>query len=105
MVNHYTYKIRWSASDKEFVGLCIEFPSISWLAEDEISALKGIKKLVEDIVNDLKESGEPVPQALCEKKYSGKIMLRIPPFVHQELALNAKEQGVSMNRLISSKLS
>ncbi|PJA42533.1 MAG: toxin-antitoxin system HicB family antitoxin, partial [Lysobacterales bacterium CG_4_9_14_3_um_filter_62_6] len=28
---HYTYRVIWSDEDVEFVGLCAEFPSLSWL--------------------------------------------------------------------------
>ena len=31
--DHYTYRVTWSADDNEYVGLCAEFPSLSWLAE------------------------------------------------------------------------
>lgn len=27
----YAYRIVWSDEDQEFVGLCTEFPSLSWL--------------------------------------------------------------------------
>ncbi len=30
--DHYTYRVTWSSEDKEYVGLCAEFPSLSWLA-------------------------------------------------------------------------
>jgi len=30
--NHYTYRVTWSSYDNEHVGLCAEFPSLSWLA-------------------------------------------------------------------------
>jgi hypothetical protein len=29
----YTYRVTWSEYDAEYVGLCIEFPSLSWLAQ------------------------------------------------------------------------
>ncbi|GFO77217.1 antitoxin [Bathymodiolus platifrons methanotrophic gill symbiont] len=29
----YTYRVTWSEEDGEFLGLCSEFPSLSWLAE------------------------------------------------------------------------
>ena len=32
-VDHYTYRVSWSAEDGEHVGLCAEFPSPSWLAK------------------------------------------------------------------------
>jgi predicted HicB family RNase H-like nuclease len=49
-------------------------------------------------------AGEPVPEALAEKSYSGRFMVRIPSSVHRALATEAAEQGVSINRLVSAKL-
>ncbi len=103
-IDHYTYRITWSEDDMEFVGLCVEFPSLSWLAATQNDALKGIRNIVLDVVDDLITSGEPVPEALSEKSYSGKFMVRIPPEIHRHLAMEAAEAGVSLNRLASSKL-
>ena len=44
--DRYTYRLTWSDEDNEFVGLCTEFPSLSWLAETQEEALQGIKKVV-----------------------------------------------------------
>jgi predicted HicB family RNase H-like nuclease len=101
---HYTYRVTWSPEDGEHLGLCAEFPSLSWLAATPEGALKGIRKVVADVVADLQANGEPVPEALAEKRYSGEFRVRIPPQVHRELALAAAEQGVSLNRLASAKL-
>jgi hypothetical protein len=32
-LDHYTYRVTWSPEDNEHVGQCVEFPSLSWLAE------------------------------------------------------------------------
>jgi predicted HicB family RNase H-like nuclease len=101
---HYTYRVTWSPEDQEFIGLCAEFASLSWLAKSPEKALKGIQKIVADVVADLQASGEPVPVALSEKSYSGEFRVRIPPLLHRNLALMAAEQGVSLNRLASAKL-
>jgi len=101
---HYTYRVTWSPEDQEYIGLCAEFASLSWLAKTPEKALKGIQKIVADIVADLQASGEPVPVALAEKSYSGEFRVRIPPLLHRNLALMAAEQGVSLNRLASAKL-
>lgn len=103
-VDHYTYRVTWSPEDGEHVGLCVEFPSLSWLAATPEAALKGIRKLVAEVVADMKASGETVPVPLAEKHYSGEFRVRIPPEVHRALALQAAEQGVSLNRLASAKL-
>ena len=103
--DHYTYRVTWSEIDKEYVGLCAEFPSLSWLSTTPEAALKGIRAVVAAVVNDMKKNGEEVPQPIANKKYSGKFMVRIPPEVHRNLAIQAAESGVSINRLVSSRLS
>ena len=103
-IQHYTYRVTWSPEDNEHVALCAEFPSLSWLAKTPESALKGIQKVVADVVADMLASGEAVPDALSERNYSGEFRVRIPPMVHRQLALMAAEQGVSLNRLASAKL-
>lgn len=40
-IEHYTYRITLSAEDDEFVGLCAEFPSLSWLAKERVEAQQG----------------------------------------------------------------
>ena len=101
---HYTYRVTWSPEDQEHHALCTEFPSLSWLAKTPEAALKGIQKVVVDVVAEMQASGEPVPAALAEKNYSGEFRVRVPPMVHRQLALTAAEQGVSLNRLASAKL-
>lgn len=103
-IKHYTYRVTWSPEDGEHVGLCAEFPSLSWLAKTPEAALKGIRKVVADTVADMQAHNEPVPDALAERNYSGEFRVRIPPQVHRNLALEAAEQGVSLNRLASAKL-
>lgn len=57
-----------------------------------------------DVIEDLRASGESAPTPLSEKHYSGEFRVRIPPQVHRALAIEAAEQGVSLNRLASAKL-
>ena len=103
--DHYTYRVTWSSDDNEYVGLCAEFPSLSWLADTPELALKGIRNIVADIIEDMKTNKEKIPEPISIKNYSGKFMVRVPPDVHRELAIKAAEAGVSLNRLASSKLS
>ncbi|MGZ8163160.1 MAG: type II toxin-antitoxin system HicB family antitoxin [Methylobacter sp.] len=86
------------------MGLCTEFPSLSWLAPTPEAALLGIRQVVTEAVADMQASGEPIPKPLAEKHYSGEFRVRIPPEVHRALAMQAAEQGVSLNRLASAKL-
>jgi predicted HicB family RNase H-like nuclease len=103
-VDHYTYRVTWSPEDGEHVGLCVEFPSLSWLARTPEAALKGIRQVVSEAVADMDAAGEIKPMPLAEKHYSGEFRVRIPPEVHRALAMEAAEQGISLNRLASAKL-
>ncbi len=102
--DRYTYRITWSPDDQEYVGLCVEFPSLSWLAESPEASLDGIRKIVAEVVHDMRSNGESPPLPLSSKKFSGKFMVRIPPNIHRQLAIKAAEDGISLNRLISAKL-
>lgn len=53
----YVYRVEWSPADNEFVGLVAEFPSLSWLAPTEEEALRGIIKVVEEMVTDDPDAG------------------------------------------------
>ncbi len=103
-VDHYTYRVTWSAEDGEHVGLCAEFPSLSWLSKTPEAALKGIRRVVSEAVADMQAAAETIPVPLAEKHYSGEFRVRIPPHLHRALATEAAEQGVSLNRLASAKL-
>jgi len=104
-VDRYTYRVTWSEEDNEYVGLCAEFPSLSWLEAEPEAALSGIRSLVRKVIADLKRNKEAVPEPISTRPFSGKFMVRVPPEVHRLLAIQAAESGVSLNRLVSSKLS
>jgi predicted HicB family RNase H-like nuclease len=104
ITDHYTYRISWSPHDAEYVATCAEFPSLSWLDEDQVEALKGIKQLVRDVTDDLAVTGEAIPVPIADQNFSGKFLVRLPPELHRRLALEAAESGLSLNRLASFKL-
>ena len=103
--DRYTYRVTWSEDDNEYVGLCAEFSSLSWLSGTPEAALKGIRKLVAEIIADMKSNDETIPEPIACRQYSGKFMVRVPPDVHRNLAIRAAESGISLNRVVSSKLS
>lgn len=102
--DHYAYRVIWSAEDEEFVGLCSEFPSLSWLEPTLEEAFSGIRRLVAEVLEDMLESGETPPEPISDRTYSGNFMVRVPPETHRALALRAAEEGVSLNRLVSARL-
>jgi predicted HicB family RNase H-like nuclease len=100
----YTYRITWSEEDREYIGLCAEFPGLSWLADTKEEALLGINKVVSEVIADMGSNGETVPPPLSVKHYSGKFTVRVPAEIHRKLAIQAAESSVSFNRYISAKL-
>ncbi|MFT4520276.1 MAG: putative RNase H-like HicB family nuclease [Halioglobus sp.] len=103
-LDRYTYRLTWSEEDGEHVGLCAEFPSLSWLDSSPEKALAGIRKIVKEVLVELAKSGDVVPEPISLKSYSGKFMVRVPPETHRMLVVQAAESGISLNRLVSSKL-
>lgn len=104
MSDKYAYRIAWSEEDKEYVGLCAEFPSLSWLDKSQDKAFKGIRQLVAEVIDDLQSQHELIPEPLSSKRFSGKFVVRVTPECHRELALEAQENKVSLNRFVSDKL-
>mgnify|MGYP001584443485 CR=1 FL=1 len=102
--DHYTYRVTWSDEDAEYVGLCAEFPSLSWLASSPEAALKGIRLAVAQVLKDMEAHHEVIPEPLASKHFSGRFVIRVPPETHRRLAVEAAEARVSLNRLASAKL-
>ena len=102
--DRYTYRVTWSSEDNEYVGLCAEFPSLSWLAATQVEALQGIRSLVAEVIADMKSNKEQIPEPIATRRYSGKFTVRVTPDVHRMLAIEAAESKVSINRLVSGKL-
>jgi hypothetical protein len=62
--DRYTYRVEWSDEDNEWVGLCAELPSLSWLDPDKGKALAGITRLAEAVESNGKD---PAAVALGRK--------------------------------------
>jgi predicted HicB family RNase H-like nuclease len=105
MAEHFTYRVSWSDEYGEHVGTCLEFPSLSHLAADPAAALDGVRRLVADAVAHMEDNHEAIPQPLADARYSGKFMTRVPPAIHRRLAIEAEEEQISINRLVSMRLS
>ncbi|WP_426940052.1 type II toxin-antitoxin system HicB family antitoxin [Pseudarthrobacter sp. S6] len=103
-VAQYRYSVQWSPEDQEFVATVLEFPSLSWLDEDQFEALRGIERLVSEVIDELTRSGEPVPQPIASQTFSGRLNLRVPPELHRKLAIEAANHGVPLNKYATERL-
>jgi antitoxin HicB len=50
------------------------------------------------------EDGDPVPEPKPDEDYSGKFVVRVPRFLHRQLAEAAEREGVSLNQFINVAL-
>ena len=82
-VERYTYRVVWSEEDREFVGLCAEFPSLSWLDQSQAAALAGIVRLVGKVVADMRRAKEPLPTpvSLARAESTRRVRDRLQPAI------------------------
>jgi hypothetical protein len=67
----YTYCVTWSDDAHEYVGLCPEFPSLSWLSPSRDEALRGVEKSGPTTVRStLYFAGAPVGLRLARAELS-----------------------------------
>ena len=100
----YSFRVTWSEPDEEFVATCVEFPSLSWLDVTPEGALAGLRSVVDEVVADMRERGEDVPEPLSTRHYSGKFQVRLGEDLHRRLVMEAVEQHVSLNQYVTRKL-
>lgn len=103
-VEQYLYSVGWSDEDDAFVARVAEFSSLATHGETQEEALREIKEVVSFVLKDLVESKEPIPEPFGIRSFSGKLVLRMPEYMHRQLALEAMRQGISLNQLMNLKL-
>lgn len=101
---HYLYSVGWSEADESFVARVAEFPSLAAHGDTQEEALREIKEVVGFVLNDLQENGEQFPEPFGKRSFSGRLVLRMPEYMHRQLALEAMQQGISLNQLLNLKL-
>ncbi|MBW3093161.1 type II toxin-antitoxin system HicB family antitoxin [Bifidobacterium sp. 82T10] len=102
--SRYIYRVSWSDEDGGFVATVAELPGLRFVAQSSVDAMAGIYAMAAERVSALKAEGADVPVPFEDRHYSGHFMVRVPPELHRRLALEAAEQGVSLNRLVQSRL-
>ena len=103
-ITRYTYRVTWSPEDEEYVATCLELPSLSWLASTQEDALRGLRELITEVVQDMHRNDEPVPEPLSSRVYSGKFNLRIGEQLHRKLAMEAAQEQLSLNQYVVRRL-
>ncbi|PIE46491.1 MAG: toxin-antitoxin system HicB family antitoxin [Gammaproteobacteria bacterium] len=98
----YPFEMR-PLTEEEGGGWLITFPDLPGCMSDGKTpeeAIKNGKDALNCWLTACKEAGRDIPQSGIST--SGKFMTRIPKSLHTKLIVRAKQEGVSMNALVSS---
>jgi predicted HicB family RNase H-like nuclease len=68
-------------------------------------AFENIQDAMKGWIEAKLENGFPVPDPVDDSQYSGKFVLRLPKSLHARLALEAEQEGVSLNQYALYRLS
>ena len=71
-----------------------------------------LKEIMQDFQDAMSEwlqlnlkLGRTIPKPLKSRRYSGKVILRMPPALHESLMFKSTQQGVSLNQYLVASLS
>ncbi len=101
----YSFNVTWSERDNAYVATCPEFPGLSAFGDTAAEALEEAGIAVSLFIEEYEADGVPLPQPRTIPSHSGQIRLRMPKYLHGQLAHYANQEGVSLNTLIVSYLS
>ncbi len=100
----YTYRAEWSSEYHEYVGVCLEYPYRYSRAPTAHQAIEGVERMIDEVVAEMTAAGATLPASLTDRQYSGNLRVRTSPALHSRLAVEAVEQGVSLNQWVVQKL-
>lgn len=64
LVSICRYVLRWDKEDQIYIVKVEEFPSLSVHSETSSAAFEGMRKLLNEVIIDMLETGEPLPERL-----------------------------------------
>ncbi|MCF8131123.1 MAG: type II toxin-antitoxin system HicB family antitoxin [Deltaproteobacteria bacterium] len=90
--------------DGDYLAHFVELPTVSAFGESPEEALKELQIAWEGVKESYRNHGEAIPVAPSRKEYSGQFNIRIDRRIHRALAIEAARAGVSLNAIVSQKL-
>lgn len=85
-----------------YISRCLELQGCHSDGDTEAEALANLNEAMALWIETNLEAGDYIPEP---KQFSGKLLLRIPKSLHQQLSVNAEHENVSLNQYVLSKLS
>lgn len=88
-----------------FYGKILELDGCQSTGETLEDLYRNLNEAMEGYIETKLECGFPVPEPKDIEEYSGKFNLRLPKSLHRRLAIEASQEGVSLNQYALYKLS
>ncbi|MBI2981104.1 MAG: toxin-antitoxin system HicB family antitoxin [Deltaproteobacteria bacterium] len=102
--NRYLKIVEWSKKDGCYIGTSPGLIVGGVHGQDQRKVFTELCQAVEEAIHLLEKEGRPLPEATANKKYSGKVLLRIPPALHRILVIKALKEGTSINKMLQHRL-
>ncbi len=87
-----------------YAARVVELPDLFMTGATREEALSELEATKKDWIEEYLKLGNKMPAPLISRKYSGKMIVRMPPHLHEVLTRLAELQGVSFNQYIVSSL-
>ncbi len=95
--DRYLKIVEWSDEDRCYVGICPGLMLGGIHGGDEARVYADLCQAVEEWIAIHQAAGTPLPTPTAGKDYSSKFVIRVGKELHQELAIHALHEGVSLN--------
>lgn len=63
-----------------------------------------VVEMIEEEIKKRKKTDETIPEPDFQSSFNGKILIRIPPNLHEDLHYQAQAHNLSLNKYIEGKL-
>jgi antitoxin HicB len=81
-----------------------EFPGCMTEGDTQVEALEMLDDAARGWLAAHLEDGNPIPDPIDAREFSGKFNVRVPKSLHRELVVRAERESVSLNQLVSTTL-
>ncbi len=100
----YLKVIEWSEEDGCYIGSAPPLIGRCCHGATESKVIRELSRVVAEWMAIYGTDKRPAPAPIKGREYSGKFIVRLPPPVHQALALRALAAGQSLNSFCAERL-
>lgn len=102
----YHYLVR-DISDEDgegYAAVIPKFPKIHVMSDTVTELHEQVIETLDHAIRSMEKDGMPIPPPDVQPNGKGKVLLRIAPELHEQLALLAQANKTSLNKFIEMKL-